>query len=121
MDVRTLPLAQHERCPSFAERDPRRSRYCERRRVAPQRGIRRNNVAAPDAPARRQIEVTPAVAPPQRPVGRVDTPAGGATIARDRHRHLSKPAARGLLNSTAATSVLNERPACTTVEEMDMA
>jgi len=91
MDICAPPITQDKRCPPFTERHAQRFRRRQRRRVAPERGIRSHNLAAPEAPAGHQIEVTPAIAPPQWPVGRVDAPAGGAMIARDRHRHRPKP------------------------------
>src|ERR1700747_3423658 len=125
MNFCTLPVTQDERRPPFTERDLRRSRHRQRGCVAPKRGARPYNLVAPEAPAGRQVEVTPAIAPPQRPVGRVDAPAGWAMIARNRHRHGSQ-SARGKLNSTPAASVLSDKPACTTTagrflqKEMDI-
>src|SRR6516164_7152739 len=86
MDLCPPPLAPDEGRPSLAERDPRGTREPERRRVAPERGVRRDNRAAGEAPAGSQIEMAAAIAPPKRPVSPVNAPATGAMKARDRHR-----------------------------------
>src|SRR5215472_852192 len=86
MDLHPSPIASDERRPSLTERDPRRTRERQRRRVAPERGVRRDNRAAGEAPAGSQIEMAAAIAPPQRALGPISAPAGGAMKARDRHR-----------------------------------